>query len=729
MIGGRLIALVLILGLLPGLTGLAWAQNAPAPTAPAQNHQAQAPEKVTVDDLQSLVDTIQDPTARQKLVKQLQGLIEAQRGAQKASPGAAARSFFSSLSQQADALSGEVLEAAAVVVDAPKLLDWFKDQVGDPQIRQRWIEVATKLVIVFGLALVADWVAWLLLRGVARRLNGRNGENAMQRLVFILVAFLLEAVPIAIFAGVAFFVLPLTEPRFATRSVAETVIVAYLWSRGICAAARVLLLSSPALALYTLSEESRNYLYIWVRRFTNLAVYGFAVAACAWWLSAPGAIYAILLRIVVLLLGILAVVFVLQNRGAVAAWLRGKQGTATPVRGWMLLRHRLADSWHILAVVYILGVFGVFVLHIEGGFFTMLRATLLSVVIVLAAALAAQFVGRASQHGFAVKPELKARFPTLEARANRYIPALTRLVSAVIYVIAVLALLQAWGLSAFAWFQDIASSRFAGSITGIIVVLASALIAWEVFVSVLERYMQHLESDSRRRARARTMFPFLRLMFIVVMGVIVVFAVLGELGINVGALLAGAGVFGLVAGLGSQSLIKDLITSVSVLIDDTFAVGDVIDCGNGHSGVVEMMSMSRVKLRGYDGALMTVPFSEMKVIQNLTKDYTYYVADIGVAYDEDIDRVTAILKDVAEEMRRDKKLAPDIFEPLEVAGLDRFTDSAVIIKVRLMTRPLKQWDIGREFNHRVKKAFDEAGIYMRSDLLTPLPPRPKPAKK
>jgi moderate conductance mechanosensitive channel len=701
--GARFRGLVFIAGLLPGFTGAAWAQIVQPPAQPQ-------PTAVTAEDLQSLVDTIQDPAARQKLIKELQGLIAAQRGVQQASPAANVRSFFAGLSQQADALSGEVLVAAAVVVDAPRLLDWFQSQISNQETRRRWIEVTTKLIIVFGLALAADWLFWFLLRGVARRLDGRHSETIVQRLFLVLIGLVLEAVPIAIFASVAFFVLPLTKPNFATMSVAKTVIVAYLWSRGISAAARVLLLSNNAMALYPLGEETRNYLYIWVRRFTNLAVYGFAIAGCAWWLSAPGAIYAILLRIVVLVLGVLSIVFVLQNRGAVTAWLRGNKEAATRRRGWALLRAQLAESWHILAIVYIFGVFGVYTLHIEGGFVSLLRATVLSVVIVLAAALAAQFVGRASERGFAIKPELQTRFPTLEARANRYLPALTKLVATAIYVVAALALLQAWGLRAFAWFQDVASSRIAGSIAGIIVVLTGALIAWEMFGALLERYMQRLKTDSRRHARANTMFPFLRLVVLAVLGVIVVFAVLGELGINVSALLAGAGVFGLVAGIGSQSVIKDLTTSVAVLVDDTFAVGDVIDAGGGHSGMVEKMSMRTVKLRGFDGALMTVPFSEMKIIQNLTKDYSYYVADVGVAYKEDTDRVAAVLSAVAEEMRHDKQFAPYMLEPLEVVGVDRFEDSAVIVKVRLKTLPIRQWAIGREFNRRLKQAFDREGI-------------------
>ena len=700
-----------------------------APPAPTSNASPPA-AAVSTDELQGLVNTIQDPTARQKLVQQLQALIEARRHVEPKGPSVLS-TFFATLSEEADAVSGEVLAAAAVVVDAPRLVSWIRDRAADQSARHGAVEIATKLAIVFGLAVLADWIVWFLLRRPARRLGTRAGEDLTQQILFLLVGAALDALPILSFAAIAYFVLPLTDPRFGTQHVAQAVINAYLWSRIICTAARVLLLSPSALALYPLSEETRNYLYIWVRRFTNLAVYGYAVTEIAWWLSAPGAIYAVLLRIIVLLLGVLAIVFVLQNRTTVAEWLRGDPaGNATRRTGWRLLRHRLADSWHILAIIYLLGTFGVFALHIEGGILILLRATVITAVVVLAAALGVQLVQRASQRGFAVSPELKSRFPTIEARANRYIPALTVVLSAVIYVLAALALLQAWGIDSFVWFQAVAQSRAAGSVAGILIAFAVALAVWELFVSALERHMQRLEGDSRRRARARTMFPFLRLVMLVVLAVVVAFVVLGEVGINVGALIAGAGVFGLIAGLGSQSILKDIMTSIAVLIDDTFAVGDVIIVANGVRGTVESIALRTIRLRDTQGAILTVPFSEVKIIHNLSKDLSYYVAEISVSYLEDVDKVIALLKQVAEAQRQDPEFKSLILEPLEVFGLDRFEPGAYIVQVRLVTQPTRQWIVGREFNRRVKRAFDEHGIAMRSDFQQPvIRPEPDAAPK
>jgi moderate conductance mechanosensitive channel len=444
-----------------------------------------------------------------------------------------------------------------------------------------------------------------------------------------------------------------------------------------------------------------------------------------------------LLRIVVLVLGVLAVVFVLQNRKMVADWLRGdptEEAGRSP--GWKLFRSRLAEVWHILALVYIFGTFGIFTLHIEGGIMFLLRSTVVSVVLVLAAALAVQFIQRAARRGFAVSPELGTRFPTLEARTNRYIPALTLAVSVAVYVLAAIAILQAWGVDAFSWFQATASSRAAGSLMSVVVALVVALVAWELFISMLERHMQRLESDSRKRARAQTFFPFLRLVVVVILGVVLGFVVLDALGISLGPLLAGAGVFGLVAGLGSQAIIKDIMTSIAVLIDDTIAVGDYIDVGNGRQGTVEAIALRTIKLRTPQGGLMTVPFSEAHVITNLSKDVSYYVAEISVSYHEDSNRVIELLKEVAEEMRQEPAYKSVILAPLEIVGLDRFEAGAYILQARLKTQRTKHLTIGREFNRRVKQAFDKRRIAMRSDLLAPVdlpdesqPPESSKSKK
>jgi small conductance mechanosensitive channel len=196
---------------------------------------------------------------------------------------------------------------------------------------------------------------------------------------------------------------------------------------------------------------------------------------------------------------------------------------------------------------------------------------------------------------------------------------------------------------------------------------------------------------------------------LVFLGLIALFLVLAELGINIAPLLAGAGVIGLAIGFGSQKLVQDIITGMFVLFSDTMRVGDVVVVA-GRAGVVEAVTMRTVVLRDERGQVHTIPYSAIDTVTNQTKDFAYAVFDIGVSYRENVDDVMQVLRDLGAELRQDPYFRRLIMEPLEVSGLDRFADSAVMIKARFKTRPLRQWDVAREFNRRLKNRFDELGI-------------------
>jgi small conductance mechanosensitive channel len=180
---------------------------------------------------------------------------------------------------------------------------------------------------------------------------------------------------------------------------------------------------------------------------------------------------------------------------------------------------------------------------------------------------------------------------------------------------------------------------------------------------------------------------------------------LRESGFDVGPLLAGAGIAGLAIGFGAQNLVRDVIAGIFILIGNQIRVNDVAII-NGTGGLVEEINLRTTVLRGQDGAVHIFPNGTIQSLSNMTREYSYYVFELGVAYKEDTDRVAEALREVAEEIRRDPAYAPMILEPLEVLGVDRFAESAVIVKARIKTKPIKQWDVGREMNRRIKKKFD-----------------------
>jgi small conductance mechanosensitive channel len=195
---------------------------------------------------------------------------------------------------------------------------------------------------------------------------------------------------------------------------------------------------------------------------------------------------------------------------------------------------------------------------------------------------------------------------------------------------------------------------------------------------------------------------------VVVWGVAVVMA-LKEIGFDIGPLLAGAGVAGLAIGFGAQNLVKDVLSGLFMLLENQIRVNDVAVI-NGTGGRVEEVNLRTTVLRSLDGVVHIFPNGGITTLSNMTREYSYYVFDVGVAYKEDTDRVTEVLVSLADEMQREEAYEADILEPLEVLGVDEFADSAVVIKARLKTLPLQQWKVGREMNRRIKKKFDEVGI-------------------
>ena len=185
--------------------------------------------------------------------------------------------------------------------------------------------------------------------------------------------------------------------------------------------------------------------------------------------------------------------------------------------------------------------------------------------------------------------------------------------------------------------------------------------------------------------------------------------ILSEVGVNLGPLLAAAGLGGLAIGFGGQSLVKDVISGFFILLEDSIRVGDVVEVA-GVGGVVEEVKLRTIILRDLSGNVHVVPNGVIDKVKNMTKVYSYYLFEVGVAYREDVDEVMALLKAIAEELRADPNFTADILEPLEMLGVDQFADSAVIIKCRIKTEPSKQWRVGREMNRRIKKTFDAKGI-------------------
>jgi small conductance mechanosensitive channel len=217
------------------------------------------------------------------------------------------------------------------------------------------------------------------------------------------------------------------------------------------------------------------------------------------------------------------------------------------------------------------------------------------------------------------------------------------------------------------------------------------------------------DSPEAVEKRAATIGGLLRKTAIVLIWAVAIPMALKELGFDVGPLLAGAGVAGLAIGFGAQNLVRDVVSGFFMFLENQIRLNDIAVI-NGTSGVVEEINLRTTVLRSTDGAVHVFPNGAITTLSNMTMNFSYYVFEIGVAYKEDTDHVAAVMRETAETMRQEDKFAGTILEPLEVLGVDRFAESAVVIKARIKTKPMQQWAVGRELNSRFKKRFDELGI-------------------
>lgn len=292
-------------------------------------------------------------------------------------------------------------------------------------------------------------------------------------------------------------------------------------------------------------------------------------------------------------------------------------------------------------------------------------------------------------------------------KAARFTWLLFRLVVAVIVLVMVLAV---WGIDVQAMLTGQAGEKLVR--LALVIVIATALVEIAGFtINRLVGGFAGRSGDPRRAAQLRTLGPILKGSAQAILFVVGVLTVLTEMGLKVGPILASAGVLGIAVGFGAQTLVKDFLTGLFLIAEDVVSVGDNVEIG-GFAGVVEAMTLRTIRLRDANATLHIFPYSEAQVIHNRTKVFSSYLAEIPVSYDTDLDRALEVIQGVGDSLRTDRHFGPMITQPFEVMGVDRLADNAVHLKARFITVPRSQWDVGREFNRRLKNAFDREGILM-----------------
>ena len=585
----------------------------------------------------------------------------------------------------------------------PEFSIWMDKQFNDPLTSGRWTGIGELLLLVVGGAFAAGWLADGVLVPLRRRIYRRDYKTGWAKFGGIVGWLLLSFIPVIVFIGIALFVIGQHEPTKLARYIVMTIVYALAILRLVRVFLRFFLAPYvPNLRFIPLSTPTAIYIQNWGSWFAGIFVARYFTIEIAQLVKVPAAAISGFGSLTALIVVIMSLIVIVQKRSAISLWLRGDLSAARATSSLIdSLRLWLARTWHVLAVSYLLIGYVVTMLGEQGGFAMMMQGTI--------GTLTALFGMRLFFY-LVQKIDYKAQEGVVTSGIYRHV--LGFFLKIVTWVAGAAAVLASWNvdvmaLASSAWGQRVLGSAFSITTTVLLVVFI-----YEVISRLIERKLNRKDANGQivqANSRARTLLPMVQKAAIMILAVIVSLVTLSELGINIAPLLAGAGVLGVALGFGSQTLVKDFLTGLSIILEDNLAVGDSVIIG-GNKGIVENLSVRTVRLRDVNGSLHIMPFSEITTITNESKAFAFALMDIGVAYDSDLDHVIEVIKKTGARMRVESPIRDQILEDIEVMGVESLGDSSVVIRSRIRTKAGQQGIVRRAFLLQIKKAFDAEKI-------------------
>ena len=444
--------------------------------------------------------------------------------------------------------------------------------------------------------------------------------------------------------------------------------------------------------------------------------------------AAGSAVSALLALFVLLYL----VIVVIRSRKAVTTWLQTKiappadvevEAQTAEVDGETVVveepqpvparRHgilaSLAQHWHWFTLAYLAFMFIIVVTQPPGVVSqALLGSAKIAIALVLGTLVSSALSGLVGR-GIALPETVNERLPLLQPRLNSVVP---KILIGVRYVILLIVLMFAIDtinlLPVRSWMETRIGLQLTGTIFSVALILLIAYAVWLALTSWVD-YRLNPNYGAVPTARETTLLTLLRNAATVALIILTLMFCLSEIGLDIGPLLASAGVLGLAIGFGAQKMVQDIITGIFIQFENAINVGDVITVG-GTTGVVEKLTIRSVSLRDVQGCFHLIPFSSVDMVSNFTREFSYFVCDMGVAYREDVEEVRVAMLDAFEELRSDPDQAMAIIGDAEWFGVNSFGDSSVNVRLRIKTVPGKQWGLGRAYNGIMKRIFDERGI-------------------
>jgi small conductance mechanosensitive channel len=474
-------------------------------------------------------------------------------------------------------------------------------------------------------------------------------------------------------------------------------------------AVRVLLAPRlTTLRFLPVTDDNAAYWSFWLARVVSLLGYTFMfVAPLLRTAISPAAAAAVQVLIMITVVTV-GVIIVLQNKDDVRNWLselsvrRGSSGL------WRVLA-AVGQHWHVLAITYLLALLVVWFANPDEALPFMLGATLQSLIAIVVGSLVVGFIGRFVNVGLRLPPDISQRLPLLESRLQAFVPAVMAVVRWVVIAAVVISVGQAWDLFDFAsWIASDEGLAIAGSVVSAALIILVAIVLHVVVASWVE-YRLNASAGKAVTPREKTLLNLFKNAFTVALVIFGLMLALAQIGVNIAPLLAGAGVVGLAIGFGAQKLVQDIITGIFIQFENVMNEGDVVEAA-GKSGVVEKLTIRSVTIRDMTGTVHLIPFSSVDQVSNMMRGFSFYVSEVEIAYDSDIEGAKQAMRDAFAQVMEQPDFKAVILDDLDLQGLIAITPASVKLRSRIKTLAGKQWGAGRYYSEVLMRLFTERGI-------------------
>ena len=597
------------------------------------------------------------------------------------------------------------------------------------------------LTVFIGFVLIACGilVERLFLRltdGLRQQILGTVALGKLQKLGRFFSRLLLDALGVGVYILITFilFITIFRQEEAGYWIVSEFLMVSYYFLVIRFAAKMIMSPASAPLRLLPLQDRDAKFLYRWIIRISLVAAILITPSLIFLNIGRSEALFNLFFIASGLSVTILMIVMIWQSRQRVAEAICAESTDGTCVDA--SLRAKFARTWHYFAVLYVAGTGSFWLINAFLGSKGKILNLIGSLFLIPIFIGLDQWVQRLLKMASGELPEVidlsgdaeteAAEEPAEDKKSDikHFAPFIRKAFRVLLVTSLFIIVLRLWGI-------DLSFvSIFTRGALEIVVALLLGFVAWEFIKARIDRKLKEempdsdedMEEGGAGGSRTGTLLMLLRKFLLVVMLVMVSLIILSSIGVNIGPLIAGAGVIGLAIGFGAQTLVKDIISGIFFLIDDAFRVGDFIETG-GTKGMVEHISLRSLRLRNPRGPVHTIPFGSMGTVTNNSRDYIISKLDFRVRYDTDVEEVRKIIKKINKKIMKDEEMGKVMLAPLKSQGVRELDDSAMVMRVKFKTIPGEQFVIKREVFRMMQEAFRENGIeFAHRNVTVYLPP-------